>query len=388
MIISGAIDTGIPDITVVVRENSDANKVLLDVPNVIVNVQKGPDYNINIQPNSLVVHRTGSLPSIAVSAYSASYALTASYIEGDIGSIEWEEIANKPSGIVSSSGQYPGWVTASSQIDYNQVRNKPSNIVSSSIQVKTLLPVGTVSSSAQYPGWVTASSQIDYTQLQNKPSASLTASYALTAISSSHAIRANSSISASYALTASHATNLPTIDIDTHLFNANGIVNTFLLSQSYNLNSLEVYVGGFALSPIIDFTVSSSTLVLTSTPTSQSKVLVRAYVNTTDGSTGTFYGTFNGNLVGTIESASYALTASVAEGFDIVFAGEYETGSTTPLVNGWVPLSASYALTASHINEIVLNTIAPIIPKTGSVYFSNSFIYVYDGTQYRSASLN
>ena len=106
-----------------------------------------------------------------------------------------------PAGTVSSSGQYPGWVTsstqivwssvnyntgivsssgqvtsllptgtvsASSQIDYNSIQNKLSGVVSSSTQVQPLLPNGTVSSSAQYPGWVTASSQIDYNSIQNK----------------------------------------------------------------------------------------------------------------------------------------------------------------------------------------------------------------------------
>ena len=65
-----------------------------------------------------------------------------------------------PGGIVSSSGQYPGWVTASSQIDYNSIQNKLSGVVSSSGQVQPLLPNGTVSSSAQYPGWVTSSTQV------------------------------------------------------------------------------------------------------------------------------------------------------------------------------------------------------------------------------------
>lgn len=185
---SGSINLGIPDIAVVLRENTDTNNVVLDVPNISVTVERAPDYKVSVQPSSLVVQRTGSLPSIAVSAITSSYALSASYVAG-----------------------------------------------------------GTISS----------------------------ASYAV------------------YAITA-----------------------------------------------------------------------------------------------GTTETASYALTASVAEGFDIIFAGEYQTGSTTPLVNGWSSLSASYASTASYINEIILAKTAPPTPKTGSVYFSNSFIYVYDGTQYRSASLN
>jgi len=65
-----------------------------------------------------------------------------------------------PGGTVSSSAQYPGWVTASSQIDYNSIQNKLSGVVSSSTQVKPLLPDGTLTSSAQYPGWVTSSTQV------------------------------------------------------------------------------------------------------------------------------------------------------------------------------------------------------------------------------------
>jgi len=54
-----------------------------------------------------------------------------------------------PGGTVTSSAQYPGWVTASSQIDYNNIQNKLSGVISSSTQVQPLLPGGTVSSSAQ-----------------------------------------------------------------------------------------------------------------------------------------------------------------------------------------------------------------------------------------------
>ena len=53
-----------------------------------------------------------------------------------------------------------GIYSSSTQVDYNSIQNKLSGVVSSSAQVQPLLPGGTVSSSAQYPGWVTASSQI------------------------------------------------------------------------------------------------------------------------------------------------------------------------------------------------------------------------------------
>jgi len=79
------INLGVPDITVVVRENSDANKVLVDVPNISVNIETSPDYKVSVQPSSLVVQRTGSLPSLAVSAL---FANTASYALGVSGSID------------------------------------------------------------------------------------------------------------------------------------------------------------------------------------------------------------------------------------------------------------------------------------------------------------
>lgn len=51
-------------------------------------------------------------------------------------------------------------------------------------------------------------------------------------------------------------------------------------------------------------------------------------------------------------------------------------------------ITASYAVTASHIANVVLATTQPATPVTGSIYFSGSYLYVYDGAQYRSASLN
>jgi hypothetical protein len=109
-----------------------------------------------------------------------------------------------PDGSVSSSAQYPGWVTASSQIDYNSITNKLSDVVSSSAQVKPLLPGGTVSASAQYPGWVTASAQIDYNSITNKLSGVVSASTQAVALIASQDI-APASVNATY-VTASSLT--------------------------------------------------------------------------------------------------------------------------------------------------------------------------------------
>jgi hypothetical protein len=48
-------------------------------------------------------------------------------------------------------------------------------------------------------------------------------------------------------------------------------------------------------------------------------------------------------------------------------------------------ITASYAVTSSTV--MTISNTEPASPQTGSIYFNGSFIYVYDGTQYRSASL-
>ena len=127
--------------------------------------------------------------SFSGSITSASYALTASYVanavvgSGVVSSSTQFKTLTDPftgsftgsfngahtgsilaAGVVSSSAQYPGWVTSSTQVVWSSV-NYNAGIVSSSAQVQPLLPGGTVSSSAQYPGWVTASSQVQLNAL-------------------------------------------------------------------------------------------------------------------------------------------------------------------------------------------------------------------------------
>ncbi len=74
-------NTGIPNIRVVIREARDENAVV-DVPSLVVKVERNPDYNVNIIPSTQVVLRTGSffnIADLAINAISSSYALTASY---------------------------------------------------------------------------------------------------------------------------------------------------------------------------------------------------------------------------------------------------------------------------------------------------------------------
>lgn len=63
------------------------------------------------------------------------------------GSLAYSSLAGVPGGLVSSSAQYPGWVTASSQIDYNSITNKLSGVISSSAQFNALTNTSATSAS-------------------------------------------------------------------------------------------------------------------------------------------------------------------------------------------------------------------------------------------------
>ena len=73
--------TGIPNIRVVVRENTETN-LSVNVPNLSVVIQDNADYNVNIIPTAVTPTRTGSwntIADVALTAISSSYASTASY---------------------------------------------------------------------------------------------------------------------------------------------------------------------------------------------------------------------------------------------------------------------------------------------------------------------
>ena len=128
---------------------------------------------------------TGSLfgtASWASNVISSSYALTASYAP----------MSALPNGVVSSSAQYPGWVTSSTQIVWSSV-NYNSGIVSSSTQVQPLLPAGTVSSSTQTKANLpagTISSSLQFNNLTSPFTGSFTGSFTGLINSSSYVLPA------------------------------------------------------------------------------------------------------------------------------------------------------------------------------------------------------
>lgn len=82
---------GVPNIRVIIREASDQN-LLVDVPNIAVKVIENDQYNVNIIPPTIVPVRTGSFTSYADqagTAYSASYATVAQTLLGTIQSASY-----------------------------------------------------------------------------------------------------------------------------------------------------------------------------------------------------------------------------------------------------------------------------------------------------------
>ena len=129
------------------------------------------------------------------------------------GSIDWDNLENVPSGIISGTAQLPsgivsssaqtianlpsGTISGSSQVSYNSISDVPSGILSGSITTSSItnfdtevsrsvaqagfgsggdtIPDGTISSSAQVisslpSGTISGSSQVDYNSISNVPS--------------------------------------------------------------------------------------------------------------------------------------------------------------------------------------------------------------------------
>lgn len=91
------------------------------------------------------------------------------------------------------------------------------------------------------------------------------------------------------------------------------------------------------------------------------------------------------SLSGSLMSVNDITGLPILEVFsdDRVVMGSF--GRNTLVVSGSsVTVSGSMVMA----NQFVLPLTSSSSPQTGSMFFSGSFIYVYDGTKYRSASLN
>ena len=144
------IKLDIPDITVVIEKGSEYLSTVTpsEVYQVLVNT--GDNYNVVVD-HSETITANGSGSYLTV----ADYASTASYVSG--GASTWDTIANKPTGLVSSSvqintGSFSGSFTG-------RLIGTGSWATSASYVLPSGLPIGTVSSSAQ----------VSYTGLANIP---------------------------------------------------------------------------------------------------------------------------------------------------------------------------------------------------------------------------
>lgn len=480
----------IPDITVVIVPDHEYTTEITPSEVYQVDVNVGDIYSVNLQQPDIIVtngsssvYEMAQLAGYAFYAGTSSFALTASYVEGDAGITDWDEITNKPSGIVSSSQQAVSWSVATASyaanvvLGLNQLSGSvfsasnftfPQNLtvggtlsaqqlfVSSSVIYQSgstkfgdspddnhqftgsVLVRGPISASSitgsfkgdgsQLTGLVTdlrlsgsagsdtvslltdtlsvvGGNNITTTVTDNQITISpvglaTTASNTfvgnqvfngsvdvlgdiwvtpgvINELTSSYAIKAENIgvinagtyqtgsddpvapllgitriTSASYALTASYALNggggggltSSLLSIDQYYFIGDGLTTNFTVAKPYNDQSVIVSVGGVTFISPNDYTIAGSTISFYEAPYSGSNIFVRGFVNVTTNVTGSFSGSFVG--------------------------------------------VATNAITASYISDIVLANTAPLIPQIGSVYFSGSYLYVYDGSQYKSASLN
>ena len=202
---------------------------------------------------------------------------------------------------------------------------------------------------------------------------------------SSGSINVSGSVTASYFKgDGSQLTNLPattvlssSVNIDTYTFPADGSTVDYLLSQSYNINSLLVTVDGLTQISNSDYTLSGSTLTFTNVPPSASNILVKAFVNVTQNVTGSFSGSF----FGIVQSSSYAQTASYAlnaqsggSGAGFPFSGSAViTGSLQVVPTGSVggiTGSVSGALTGTFPYSGLTGTPSGIVSSSGQVDYT------------------
>lgn len=326
---------GVPNIRVIIREASDEN-LTVDVPNISVKILDSDQYNVNITPNSVTTLRTGSFSTYADqagSAYTASYALVAQTL---IGSIESASFAS-----------------TASYVEYDNVVNKPALISSST--------------------------QIDYTQIQNQPTTIPTASYVQNAVSSS------------FALTASYVSG-STSDWNTLVNKPDGIVSSSLQVLNYNIfttTASNTFIGNQSVTGTISVT-GGVTASLLGTASWALNAVTASYVsgaastwddvlNKPNGlvsssiqiNTGSFSGSFTGNLIGTSSFSTLALTSSYT---NYAITASYISGGIF-IPNG-LDMTGSIVITGSLIitgSETVLGSISVTNGITASLFGTSSW---------------
>jgi len=225
---------------------------------------------------------------------------------------------------------------------------------------------------------------------------------------SSGSINVSGSVTASFFKgDGSQLINLPvttvlssSVNIDTYTFNGDGSTTNYILSHSYDINSLIVSVDGLTQTKNTDYNISASTVTFVDTPPSASNILVRALVNVTQNMTGSFSGSF----FGIISTASFAQTALfvlspnfsgsftgsfVGDGSELTFTtlntsqssdsqllignkyNNYQYKQTTIFKNGDVIISGSTTITEDGVLVLKPRS-TPSSSVAGTIFYSSS----------------
>jgi hypothetical protein len=213
--------------------------------------------------------------------------------------------------------------------------------------------------------------------------------------------------SASYALTASYAANGGgggASDWNSITGKPAGLVSS---SVQINTGSFSGSFTGTITSA--SYAVTSSFATTSSFSVSSSRATTSSFAITSSFTTTASYAA-NADLFDGLNSTVFATTGSNTFSGNQIVTGSFSVSSTasfngpttiTDSVMGLTNSSSLVLTSGSSINVVspgsitgsvianalIIPTTAPASPQTGSIYFSGSFIYVYTGTQYRSASL-
>ena len=383
---------------------------------------------------------TGSLNVLqnVVNNLTASFAITASYVEG--AASDWSTLANKPDGIVSSSTQVQNYniftttgsnafkasqtitgslivtdtITAqqfniefiSSSVIYESGSTKFGDSTDDTHQFTGSLSVlGTISGSLVLPiGTVSSSAQVDYNGIQNKPTTIATASYVEynnvvnkpTLISSSLQINTGSfsgsittasfattasfsqtssfTVSSSFATTASAATSI-TFTPSTASFAQNAQLLNNTSSAVFATTGSNSFNGTQTITGSLLLT--TDIVVFSGSFTTSGSFAISGSLGVTGGITGSLLG-----------SSSFATTASAATSITFTpssasFSTTSSFATTASAANSitFTPASASFATTSSFAQN------ARLLNNTGSATFATTGSNTFNGTQTITGSL-
>jgi len=174
-----------------------------------------------------------------------------------------------------------------------------------------------------------------------------------------------------------------------------GLYVTGSITASNNISGTLVGTSSWANNTI------SSSYAQTSSLAYQVSVYTGSIASGSTAYTGSFTGSFIGDGALLTNVASCIISGSPptsnVEAGDLWY--DNDTGKTyiyytSASVSNWVlqsdptydPGTIIQAATASL--ALTIPTVPPAIPQTGSLYFSGSYLFIYNGTQYKSASLN